>query len=280
MRDSGTSLRGSSEVEVVLIIKRDFDAVLNQLTSLRSILDYRLEPGPPKTIRDIYFDTADGLLRKRETNVRIREIGDAFFISTKWGAKRTLKGATLRKEVEVPWSERALRGLIKNLKLELGRGLPLLQFSEATPIESMEAIGLHMIQDRETKREVRNISSGLKPTLVLAELAIDRVTYRIGNHKASIFEVEVEEKAKKSSPVVRDVTKALLQAFQPALQKWSQGKLLTGLAIQRILETEPVDNLLDHDRVRPEAFNRIDQTARSWRKSWSRRLVRTLISRN
>ena len=280
MRDSRTSLRGSSEVEVVLVIKRDFDAVLNQLTSLRSIRNYRLEPGPSKTIRDIYFDTADGHLRRRGTNVRIREMGGAFFISSKWGARRTLRGATLRKEVEVPWSERGLRSLIKNLKLELGRGLPLLQFSEATPIESMEAIGLHMIQDRETKREVRNISSGLKPTLVLAELAIDRVTYRLGNHKASIFEVEVEEKAKKSSPVVRDVTKALLQAFQPALQKWSQGKLLTGLAIQRLLETEPVDNLLDHDRVRPEAFNRIDQTARSWRKSWSRRLVRTLISRN
>jgi len=264
----------------VLIIKGNFDAVLNQLTSLPSILNYRLEPGPSKTIRDTYFDTSDEYLRKRGTNVRIREMGGAFFISTKWGARRTLRGATLRKEVEVPWSERALRSLIKNLNLELGRGLLWRQFSEAAPIESMEAIGLHMIQDRETKREVRNISPGLKPTLVLAELAIDRVTYRIGNHKALIFEVEVEEKAKKSSSVVRDVTRALLQAYQPALQKWSQGKLVTGLAIQRLLETEPVDDLLDHDRLRPEAFNRIDQTVRSWRKSWSRKLIRTLMSRN
>jgi len=279
LRDPGTSLRGSSEVEVVLIIHEDFDAVLNQLSSLRSIRNYRLEPGPSKTIRDTYFDTPDGRLRKRGTNVRIREIDGAFFISTKWGARRTLKGATLRKEVEVPWSERALRNLIKDLKLEIG-GSPWHQFSEATPIESMKTIGLQMTQDRETNREVRNISSWLKPTLVIAELAIDRVTYHIGNHNASIFEVEVEEKAKKSSSVVRDVTKALIHAYQPALQKWSQGKLVTGLAIQRLLETEPVDNLLDHDRLRPEAFIRIDQTVRSWRKSWSRRLVRTLMSRN
>src|SRR2546427_893148 len=279
LRDPGTSLRGSSEVEVVLIIHEDFDAVLNQLSSLRSIRNYRLEPGPSKTIRDTYFDTPDGRLRKRGTNVRIREIDGAFFISTKWGARRTLKGATLRKEVEVPWSERALRNLINDLKLEL-RGSPWLQSSEATPIESMKTIGLQIIQDRETKREVRYVSFGIKPTLVLAELAVDRVTYRIGNHNASIFEVEVEEKAKKSSSAVRDVTKALLHAYQPTLQKWSQGKFVTGLAIQRLLETEPVDHLLDHDRLRPEAFNKIEKIVRSWRKSWNRRLVRTLTSRH
>jgi len=280
LRESGKTLRGSSEVEVVLIIQRDFDAVLNQLASLRSILNYRLEPGPSKTIRDTYFDTADQHFRKQGTNVRIREIDGAFFISTKWGARRTLRGATLRREVEVPWSGLALQSLIKDLKLEVGRGSPWNQFSEPAPTESMKAIGLHVIQDRKTKREVRNISSKSKPTLALAELAIDQVTYHIGTHKASIIEVEVEEKAKKSSSVVRDVTKALLHAYQPALQKWPHGKFVTGLAIQRLLETESANNLLDHDRLLPEAFNRIDQTARSWRKSWSRMLFRTLMSRN
>src|SRR3989454_10414016 len=148
LRDPGTSLRGSSEVEVVLIIHEDFDAVLNHLSSLRSIRNYRLEPGPSKTIRDTYFDTPDGRLRTRGTNVRIREIDGAFFISTKWGARRTLRGATLRREVEVPWSGLALQSLIKDLKLEVGRGSPWNQFSEPAPTESMKAIGLHVIQDR------------------------------------------------------------------------------------------------------------------------------------
>jgi len=280
LRDSGTILRGSSEVEVVLIIQRDFDAILNELASLRSILNYRLQPGLSKTIRDTYFDTAGQHLRKQGTNVRIREINDAFFISTKWGSRRTLRGATLRKEVEVSWSERALQSLIKDLKLEVGIVSPRTQFSETAPTESMKAIGLQVIQDRNTRREVRNISSGPKSTLALAELAIDRVTYHIGMHRASIFEVEVEEKASKSSSVVRNVTKALLHAYQPALQKWSHGKFVTGLAIQRLLETEPADSLLDGDRLLPEAFNRLDQTARSWRRSWGRMLFRTLRSQN
>jgi len=280
LRDSGKTLRGTSEVEVVLIIQREFDAVLNQLASLRSILNYRLEPGPSKSIRDTYFDSADQHLRKQGTNVRIREIDGASFISAKWGARRTLRGATLRREIEVPWSELALQSLMKDLKLQVGRGAPGNQFSETAPTQSMKAIGLRVIQDRKTKREVRNISSKSKPTLALAELAIDQVTYHIGTHEISIFEVEVEEKAKRSSFVVRDVTKALLHAYQPALKKWSHGKFVTGLAIQRLLETEPADNLLDHDRLLPEAFDRIDKTARSWRKSWSRMLFRTLRSQN
>src|SRR2546428_14157600 len=100
LRDPGTSLRGSSEVEVVLIIKGDFDAVLNQLSSLRSIRNYRLEPGPCRTIRDTYFDTSDGRLRNSGTNARIREINGALFISTTMGARRSLQGATPRREVE------------------------------------------------------------------------------------------------------------------------------------------------------------------------------------
>src|SRR5881409_2123004 len=118
----------------------------------------------------------------------------------------------------------------------------------------------------------------LKDGNVIVSNAIDRVTYHIGNYNISIFEVEVEEKAKGSSSVTSDLTKALLQAYQPSLQKWSHGKFVTGLAIQRLLETEPADNLLGQDRLKPEALGTIDRALRSTRKSWGQRLVRTLLS--
>ena len=278
MRNSDSSLRGSSEVEAVLIIKGDVDAVLKELADLRSILNYRLEPGQSKTIHDRYFDTIDRRLRKRGANLRIREIDGSLFISVKSHTRRTLRGATARREIEVPWSKQNLLSLIKDLELEADLALPERQFSDADPLAAMEATGLQLVQDRETRREVRNVSSVRKPDLVLAELAIDRVTYHIGNHNISIFEVEVEEKAKGSSSVISDVTKALLQAYQPSLQKWSHGKFVTGLAIQRLLETEPADNLLGQDRLKPEALGTIDRALRSTRKSWGQRLVRTLLS--
>ena len=278
MRNSDSSLRGSSEVEAVLIIKGDVDAVLKELAGLRSILNYRLEPGQSKTIHDRYFDTIDRRLRKRGANLRIREMDGSLFISVKSHTRRTLRGATARREIEVPWSKQNLLSLIKDLELEADLALPERQFSDADPLAAMEATGLQLVQDRETRREVRNVSSVRKPDLVLAELAIDRVTYHIGNHNISIFEVEVEEKAKGSSSVISDVTKALLQAYQPSLQKWSHGKFVTGLAIQRLLETEPADNLLDQDRLKPEALGTIDRALRSTRKSWGQRLVRTLLS--
>ncbi len=278
MRNSDSSLRGSSEVEAVLIIKGDVDAVLKELAGLRSILNYRLEPGQSKTIHDRYFDTIDRRLRKRGANLRIREMDGSLFISVKSHTRRTLRGATARREIEVPWSKQNLLSLIKDLELEADLALLERQFSDADPLAAMEATGLQLVQDRETRREVRNVSSVRKPDLVLAELAIDRVTYHIGNYNISIFEVEVEEKAKGSSSVISDVTKALLQAYQPSLQKWSHGKFVTGLAIQRLLETEPADNLLDQDRLKPEALGTIDRALRSTRKSWGQRLVRTLLS--
>jgi len=278
LRNSDSSLRGSSEVEAVLIIKGDVDAVLKELADLRSILNYRLEPGQSKTIHDRYFDTIDRRLRKRGANLRIREIDGSLFISVKSHTRRTLRGATARREIEVPWSKQNLLSLIKDLELEADLALPERQFSDADPLAAMEATGLQLVQDRETRREVRDVSSVRKPDLVLAELAIDRVTYHIGNHNISIFEVEVEEKAKGSSSVISDLTKALLQAYQPSLQKWSHGKFVTGLAIQRLLETEPADNLLGQDRLKPEALGTIDRALRSTRKSWGQRLVRTLLS--
>jgi len=278
LRNSDSSLRGTSEVEAVLIIKGDVDAVLKELAGLRSILNYRLEPGQSKTIHDRYFDTIDRRLRKRGANLRIREMDGSLFISVKSHTRRTLRGATARREIEVPWSKQNLLSLIKDLELEADLALPERQFSDADPLAAMEATGLQLVQDRETRREVRDVSSERKPDLVLAELAIDRVTYHIGNHNISIFEVEVEEKAKGSSSVISDVTKALLQAYQPSLQKWSHGKFVTGLAIQRLLETEPADNLLGQDRLKPEALGTIDRALRSTRKSWGQRLVRTLLS--
>ena len=278
LRNSDSSLRGTSEVEAVLIIKGDVDAVLKELAGLRSILNYRLEPGQSKTIHDRYFDTIDRRLRKRGANLRIREMDGSLFISVKSHTRRTLRGATARREIEVPWSKQNLLSLIKDLELEADLAFPERQFSDADPLAAMEATGLQLVQDRETRREVRNVSSVRKPDLVLAELAIDRVTYHIGNYNISIFEVEVEEKAKGSSSVISDLTKALLQAYQPSLQKWSHGKFVTGLAIQRLLETEPADNLLGQDRLKPEALGTIDRALRSTRKSWGQRLVRTLLS--
>ena len=278
MRNSDSSLRGTSEVEAVLIIKGDVDAVLKELAGLRSILNYRLEPGQSKIIHDRYFDTIDRRLRKRGANLRIRELDGSLFVSVKSHTRRTLRGATARREIEVPWSKQNLLSHIKDLELEADLALPERQFSDADPLAAMDATGLQLVQDRETRREVRNVSSVRKPDLVLAELAIDRVTYHIGNHNISIFEVEVEEKAKGSSSVISDLTKALLQAYQPSLQKWSHGKFVTGLAIQRLLETEPADNLLGQDRLKPEALGTIDRALRSTRKSWGQRLVRTLLS--
>jgi inorganic triphosphatase YgiF len=276
MSQTSANPRPSKEVEVVLMITRNFDSILDKLADLRSVADYRLDPGPSKKIRDTFFDTVTGDLRRRQANFRIRDIDGSIFISVKTDAKRTLRGAVLKKEVEIPWSKKELETVLDELKLKQDHWVVPQGYSDIAPFRLLEAMGLQIIQDRETKRLTRNILPKESSSGTLAELAIDHVIYHMKGQRVELFEVEIEEKAKRTGSAVSKVRRVLIESYAPALQKWRHGKLVTGLALQRMLETGELQTLLDNSRLRPEAFNRIDQSIRSSREFVGWTLLRAL----
>lgn len=278
MTGHNPTLPESREIETVLIIRDSSETVFKQIADRHSIQRFRLDNGPTRTIRDRYYDTLAGTLRRRRVNFRLREIDGVPFLSIKSNPRRTLRGATLRKEVEVPWSSKAFEDLARELGLELNLGSNLEGVSEPGPDQLIESRGLGTIQDRETQRQVRYVSLANSPTRKLAELAIDRVTYHIGTQDITILEVEVEEKARGSS-VVSDLSKALVNEFKPSLKMWGHGKLITGLGLQNLLKTDSVDGLLDRGSLRPEAIDRLDKALRSSQGFWGWTLLRMLDPR-
>ncbi len=261
-----TTIPHFSEFESVLIIRENPVSVLNQLTSLHSILNYRLTPQPVKMIRDAYFDNSQGFLQKKRVNLRIRETNGTVLISVKSGTKMTRVGGIKRKETELPWSDSNLAKIAKELKLEHFPTRHTHQSSHLRPMEALGQLGIQIIQERQTRREARHITSETDPThRVIAELAIDHVTYHFRDQDVSIQEVEVEARDKNSWSTVRDVTEKLLSTYQPALQRWVHGKFVTGKAIETLLRAGTLQSLLSETGLTPAGFDTLDRLIRSER---------------
>ncbi len=254
----------SRELEAVLIVRESSETVLKRIAGLRSILNYRLEPKPVKMIRDTYFDTPDGSLQKKRTNLRIREINGTLFISVKSSSRTTQSGGIQRKETELPWSSNTIQTITRKLKLKPSPRRAISESTEARPAESLFEMGLQIIQERQTRREARDITSGFEMTgLALAELAIDQVTYHFQDQQVSLLEIEVEAKAESSVSVIRDVTEDLLSMFGPALRRWMHGKFVTGKAIEMLLQAGTLQPYFEDSSLKPEAFDAIDNLIRS-----------------
>lgn len=102
-------------------------------------------------------------------------------------------------------------------------------------------------------------------TSILAELAIDMVTYTFNDIKVGLSMVEVEAKSTGSLTSVQEIARALVLRYRPSVQQWFHGKFVTGLAIRKLLETKAFRGYLVNSSLGPEAFKPIERAIRSRR---------------
>ena len=254
--------KGPFESEIALIIKDNVDHTKSRLDDMRSILEFDLRPKPPQIIHDTYYDTRENLLREKKITLRTRRVGGTQLISSKSDIRRIAGAIIRRREMELPWSYNSVRLLARNLGLKT-TAMSVSRFQDAPAPNILTTIGLDAIQERRTSREARDvIGRGESSASVVAELAIDTVTYIFNRAKVGLSEVEVEAKAAKSLGSVRGIADALVSMYRPNLQHWSHGKFVTGLAIRKLLETKAFQSYLVNRRLKPEAFELIDRTVR------------------
>jgi inorganic triphosphatase YgiF len=255
------------EVEGALILLAEDPAgVARRLAELTAIGDYALFPRPAQSIRDCYFDTLDGALRDRGFALRIREVDGKPWITLKGGSRDEGDWASARLEIESPWSPAALRRVLSELdrrgivapKSELVEGTDGLPASspELDPLETMQWLGLQMVQKRETRREVRDVvPRGTSERI--AELDIDDVRYRFGDREAHLNEIEIEAKQEGVEDALRLVLDRLDEEW-PELHRWRFSKLATGMAIERALHAGSEDVLTADGRLNPQAIGHIE----------------------
>ncbi|MCI0475186.1 MAG: CYTH domain-containing protein [Anaerolineales bacterium] len=248
------------ETEIALAICADDAArIAKKIAALRALGTYRLEPQKTQKIRDVYFDTRDQLLQKQKLALRIRDLNGKVLIALKGPSHKKANGAQERLEIEAAWSRDALARVVRELdardiEIEMARR----DFARADPMATLARLGFHVVQARTTRRQVRNVvPRDASSKIVHAELAIDAVTFRFGNQRVRLHEIEIE--SKRAHARLGDLVRHLETMFEPALRLW-HGKLATGRAIQALLEKGALQELLDDkNNLTPRALDRISR---------------------
>jgi inorganic triphosphatase YgiF len=251
------------EIEATLVIcSEDSQVVARKIAALTSIANYGLLPQDSKRIHDLYFDTLECALQAQKLALRIREVGSMRWITLKGSSQPTDWGGVERLEIEELWSKNALTRVVRELRDKRIKMLWQHQdFNRPNPLDVMASLGLKVIQDRETHRQVRNIVFGDgKSSPVLAELAIDSVVYHFVGREVCHYEVEIESKAKEGLCVLRKIKEGLVEKYKQVLREWKYGKLPTGKAIEKLLGEGSLEELLDFsNNLKPVAYDKIDE---------------------
>jgi CYTH domain len=249
---------GPFESEVAFLITDKGDDIAKDIAGLTSILEYDLRPRPIHRIRDTYYDTRLGLLRKKGTGLRIRRIDGNLLVSMKSNPQRMQGEGVRRIEIEAPWSPLTLAMVQEMLKNSPSKGNP--HFSARSPDDAFASMGLVITQERTTRRTVRDIIRHDRPTSApIAELGIDTVTF-LCEPKVRIFEVEIEAKGDRSLRRVQEIAETIQSAYSGFLREWPYGKLATGLAIQQLLKSGVLQSYLKHGRLEAGAFPVIEKS--------------------
>lgn len=251
---------GHKELEAALIVRSHTPRrVLGHVAALTSVAGYRLQPETPQPIHDTYFDTPQRMLAAQRVALRLRTIGALRLLTLKGPSRRTEWGAAERLELEEPWSAGSLDKMVDALR-HAGVTLPRDPDADGSPVDVIRALGLDVVQDRETQRQPRSVIrlDDLGET-ALAELAVDAVTYHVETNIVRMYEVEVEVKAAGGASAVRAIMERLVAEFAPALQSWPYGKLSTGDIVGRLLREGALGSLLGaDDELLPPAIDLIE----------------------
>jgi len=244
----------SRETESTLVILSEApESVAGEIAALTSIKDYRLLPQNPMMIHDFYL----GASGRPGPALRIREVGATRLITLKGPTRPTDWGGIERLEIELPWSSDAL-DIISRKLTDIGLQMPEQRpdFDTDRPLSVMANLGLQVVQDRETHRQIRNIVCMTdEGCSALAEMAIDSVVYHFTGQDVRHYEIEIEAKEAAGSTAIKAVMEGLMEIYGPAVRRWNCGKLTTGNAVENMLKKGILEGLIDSkNNLKPVAY--------------------------
>lgn len=255
------------ETEISLLIKTaNPHEITKTLQAFRELGEYRLYHPNTLRIHDIYIDTQQDSLRAKRFALRIRETETNRFLTLKGPPKRIQSGAVERLEIEEPFSRENF-AKIADILSESNVTISGVDTSTTweNPFSLIESLEFRVIQDRTTVRAVRKIAPKDKiPLKAHAELAIDRVEYRITGKSLFHHEVEIELISRTERDVLAEVAAALKLRFRDSLIDWEHNKLVTGQAIEELFRAGSSKSLTDsQSNLKPSTYDKIDKLLRS-----------------
>ena len=227
-----TFMKENREYETTLIITGENALeTLGEISALESVGSYSLSDGQEFEIHDIYFDTKDGDLGSKKIAFRLRCISGKYLLTVKGPSISSKNGLADRLEVEKKWSKKSVKEMVGVLEKEGVRFQNARYGFNNKPEKYLVGIGFKVIQDRTTKRVLKDVIVNKQP---VAELAADRTTYNFNGRKIHHMEIEIEAKHDTEKSAVLEITKILEQKFD-TLKPWKHGKLPTGKMVMMLL---------------------------------------------
>ncbi len=236
-----------SEVETAFIIlSKDYDQIFNVIDELISNKGYRTKKNGIQIIHDAYFDTKDEILKKNEIALRIRDIDEQVSKITLKILQNTTENYSERIEIEDIYSKETLNQII--LKINSYLNLPILEpslkYYHIDPKLNLINLGFKIIQNRQTHRKIVNVINKSFNQIEF-EFVFDTTTY-ISNNNITNIELEIESKLSKNNAVINDFVREL-KLNQTLFKYWPYNKLLTGKAIEILLDNNELKENKDYD---------------------------------
>jgi hypothetical protein len=234
------------EIEAAFVIAAtDGAAVLDRLGRAERLGPFTLGEAEHLSIRDVYFDTPDGALRRAGRGLRVRIQNGKTLITLK-GERRAnaASGVTDRSEYEAAWSESALAHVLGDLLragIDHAEGvLPGTEIPMDDPEAALNALDLAVIQRREAHRARRTVSEAGHAA---AHLDLDTVAFGGSGWSARMRFAEIES-LDGTDRIVTRAGRALMDEH-PGVRPWAYGKLPTGKALGDLAGAGGLRGLLD-----------------------------------
>ncbi len=260
---TGKSGRVESKAElelILLIVSSDPRTVVSKLTKLEAIGPYKLLAKASQSLHDIYLDTETHALGKKRINLRIRGVGNNYWITMKTSPGLLSMKRHERQEIEIPWSMDSMKKIGEELARKgIKVNTPDRVDETTSRLEVMRSMGLSVLQDRETERVPRSIVESVAANEILAELEVDSVLYHFSRGDVRLFETEIEAKSKKGREILRKIQDNLLADFGPDLRTWRFGKLITGEKIERLIVRGELAPVTKAGELVPAAYQLIER---------------------
>ncbi len=248
-----------TETEATLVVVSERPAeLLGEIESFTSIGPYRLGPSRVLKFDDRYFDTADRALTKNKWALRLRNIGSETRIALKGPSRNKDLGAVERLEIDFPSDPESLSKIFSEMvNRKLGAMLPKTEALSVDSLKTLKLAGLQVIQHRTTRRRLKNVLVEQTGDL-LAELALDSVVYLLAQGEVAHFEIEIEAKANDGCNTIRTVSEFLRRLYGSQLLPWPHSKLVTGDAIEILVEQMRLGDPLQAVRLTSGDYKMID----------------------
>jgi inorganic triphosphatase YgiF len=230
-------------------------AVFERISRLRELAGCQLEDAGALSQRDLYWDTPRAELRAQRAALRLRWVGThpvpRVALKRDEASPREAIELSARSEWERPWSATAAVELARELAALGLRSTRAAPTRAEDPEAALRALGFEALQSRATRRQI--LAAISQEGTAVAEIALDRVEFRVGAIAVCHFEVEIEALAPESSRArVDSLCAALQRAIGTDLLPWTPNKLVLGLALAELAD-RPGALALDAEGVPDEA---------------------------